>query len=238
MRSSVTAILPIKSQSERVPGKNLRDFSGKPLMCRVLDTLDKVDAVARVVVNTDSEKIAAIAEKFSKVLVHERPARLCGHTVPMNAIIAYALALLGPGHYLQTHATNPMLKAQTVCSAIQDYFAGIPVHDSLFSVIRHQSRFYSADMRPINHDPAVLLNTQDLPPVYEENSCLYLFSDTSFFAAGENRIGRRYQLYPMPIIESLDIDTEEDFRLAETAWKAFRAPCGCRSAKLNTEENH
>jgi CMP-N-acetylneuraminic acid synthetase len=221
---SIIALLPIKGESERVPGKNLRNFSGKPLLCRVLRTLQETDAVSRVVVNTDSARVTNCVRDFSKTVVHERPPRLCGHTVPMNDIIAYDLGLLGPGHYLQTHVTNPLLKSETITNAVAAYFDGLPSHDSLFSVVRRQSRFFDADMRPINHDPAVLLNTQDLPPVYEENSCLYIFSDKSFFANGKNRIGGKYQTYPMSHIESLDIDTEEDFRLAEIAWQAFREP--------------
>jgi CMP-N-acetylneuraminic acid synthetase len=221
---SVTALLPAKGASERVPGKNLRDFSGKSLLFRVLETLQETGVVERVAVNTDSGMVAEMVCGFSKVIVHERPSGLCGHSVPMNEIIAHDIGLLGPGHYLQTHVTNPLLKAETITDAVRTYFAGLPMYDSLFSVIRHQSRFFDADMRAINHNPSMLINTQDLPPIYEENSCLYIFSDASFFADGKNRISKRYQIYPMPKIESLDIDTEEDFRLAETAWQAFREP--------------
>jgi CMP-N-acetylneuraminic acid synthetase len=232
----ITALFPVKGASARVPGKNLRDFHGRPLLCRVLDTLHAAAFVDRIIVNTDSPELAEVAGAYRNVVVHERPAHLCGHDVSMNRILAHDIRLLGPGHYLQTHATNPLLTTATLADAVKTYFALLPQYDSLFSVVRHQKRFFSPDMRPLNHDSAVLLNTQDLPPIFEENSCLYIFSDTSFFAACENRIGKRYQLYPMSSIESLDIDTEEDFRLAETAWKAFREPCGCRSAKRNTEE--
>lgn len=193
-------------------------------MCRVLRTLQGTEVIDKVVVNTDSGMIAEIADGFSKAIVHKRPTCLCGHNVPMNKIIAHDISLLGSGHYLQTHATNPLLKSETITDAVRTYFAGLPTHDSLFSVIRHQSRFFDADMRAINHNPAHLLNTQDLAPIYEENSCLYIFSNASFFANGKNRIGGRHQIFPMSKIESLDIDTEEDFRLAEVAWQAFGEP--------------
>jgi CMP-N-acetylneuraminic acid synthetase len=212
----------MKGESERVPGKNLRDFCGEPLLCRVLDTLQHHNGVSRIVVNTDGERIARLASEFAKVVIHERPPTLRGHDVPMNAVLAHDLQLLGEGHYLQTHVTNPMLTGATVTEAIDRYFASLPEHDSLFSVITHQSRFFDSEQRALNHDPAVLLNTQDLAPLYEENSCLYLFSHASFFGNQMNRIGRRHALYAMSKLESIDIDTEEDFRLAELAWKAFR----------------
>jgi CMP-N-acetylneuraminic acid synthetase len=223
-QQQITALVPIKGSSERVPGKNLRTFCGEPLLRRVLRSLQGAQVVGRMIVNTDSDEVADIAGEYPKVVIHKRPPHLCGHTVPMNKIIAYDLEMLGPGHYLQTHATNPLLRPETIVDAVRTYYASLATHDSLFSVIKHQSRFFDANMRPINHAPAVLRNTQDLPPVYEENSCLYIFSDASFFANGENRIGRRYKTYPMSKIESLDIDTEEDFRLAEVAWETFREP--------------
>ena len=218
----ICALVPMKGESERVPGKNMRDFCGRPLLCRVLHVLQQHDGVSRIVVNTDSEHIARLASEFAKVVIHERPAALRGHTVPMNAVLAHDLQLLGEGHYLQTHVTNPLLTGATITETIGRYFSLLPEYDSLFSVISHRSRFFDAEQRALNHDPAVLLNTQDLAPLYEENSCLYLFSHASFFGNQMNRVGRRYALYCMSKLESADIDTEEDFRLAELAWKAFR----------------
>jgi CMP-N-acetylneuraminic acid synthetase len=219
---SLTALVPIKGDSERVPGKNVRDFCGRPLMCRVLEMLQQCVCVGRIVVNTDSGRVAETASAFGKATVHKRPAGLCGHTVSMNSVIAHDLSLLGEGHYLQTHVTSPLLTCATVRNAARRYFTALPVHDSLFSVISRQGRFFDADGRPINHDPAVLLNTQDLPPIYEENSCLYIFSRASFFAGGQNRVGVRPAMFPMLKTESQDIDTEDDFTLAEHIWRHTR----------------
>jgi CMP-N-acetylneuraminic acid synthetase len=217
--SCLTALVPIKGESERVPGKNLRDFCGKALMCRVLEMLQQCAHISRIAVNTDSPRIAETASAFGKVFIHERPAELCGHAVPMNSIIAHDLRLLGEGHYVQTHVTNPMLSEATLSEATRLYFASLCEYDSLFSVIRHQSRFFDAGRRAVNHDPAVLRNTQDLPPLYEENSCLYIFSHASFFTGGQNRIGVRPTMFTMLKTESQDIDTEDDFTLAEHIWR-------------------
>ncbi len=219
--TSISALVPIKGSSERVHGKNTRNFCGQPLLCRVLATLQLTACISSIVVNTDSSTVEKLARQYDKVVIHERPQHLCGHTISMNSIIAYDLQLLGEGHYLQTHVTNPMLRAGTVANAISSYMYGLDNYDSLFSVLSYQSRFYKTDFTPLNHDPAVLLNTQDLAPLYEENSCLYVFSAASFFQNGHNRIGKAPYLFPMSRLESLDIDTEDDFRLAEVAWQAF-----------------
>jgi CMP-N-acetylneuraminic acid synthetase len=218
---SLTALVPIKGESERVPGKNLRDFCGRPLLCRVLAMLQQTGCIERIVVNTDSDAVAELAAEFGKTRIHKRPSSLRGHNISMNRILAHDLELLGEGHYLQTHVTNPLLTSRTVNDAVEIYFSSLSSYDSLFSVRRHQSRFFAADQRPLNHDLAVLLNTQDLPPLYEENSCLYIFSHASFFGNNRNRIGKHFLLYPMGKIESLDIDTEDDFRLAQIAYSAY-----------------
>jgi CMP-N-acetylneuraminic acid synthetase len=217
----LTALVPIKGESERVPGKNLRDFCGRPLLCRVLAMLQQTGCIERIVVNTDSDAVAELVAEFGKTCIHKRPSSLRGHNVSMNRILAHDLELLGEGHYLQTHVTNPLLTGRTVNDAVEIYFSSLSSYDSLFSVLRHQSRFFAADQRPLNHDLAVLLNTQDLPPLYEENSCLYIFSYDSFFENNMNRIGKHFLLYPMSKMESLDIDTEDDFHLAQLAYRIY-----------------
>ena len=221
---TVTALIPIKGASERVPGKNLRSFCGQPLLYKVLEMLQQSPCVKQIVVNTDSDVVASLSSQWSKTVIHERPAALCGHHIPMNNIIAHDIGLLGDGHYLQTHVTNPLLRKETVADAVARYFSSLNKHDSLFSVREMQTRFWRADGTPLNHDPSRLINTQDLEPIYEENSCVYIFSAESFKKAGNNRIGHHPLLYPIAQCESFDIDTEDDFHIAELAWKAFREP--------------
>jgi CMP-N-acetylneuraminic acid synthetase len=155
------------------------------------------------------------------VRVIDRPAAICGDFVSMNTIIGHDLSQLPEHqHFLQTHATNPLLTQDTLEKAIQAYFDALEAgYDSLFSVTRWQTRLYWADGRAINHNPAELLRTQDLPPVFEENSNFYLFSRASFLAAGDQRIGRNPRLFPVNRLEAFDIDEPEDFLLAEMYYR-------------------
>ncbi|MDA0990777.1 MAG: acylneuraminate cytidylyltransferase family protein, partial [Verrucomicrobia bacterium] len=116
--------------------------------------------------------------------------------------------------YLQTHATNPLLKSETLAQGLKLFVDGEETYDSLLAVNRFQSRFYTSDGEPVNHDPENLIPTQDLEPVYEENSCLYVFTKESF-AKKNRRIGLNPRMFPTPKIESIDIDDEFTFRLAE-----------------------
>ncbi|NBD33148.1 MAG: acylneuraminate cytidylyltransferase family protein, partial [Cyanobacteria bacterium] len=97
-------------------------------------------------------------------------------------------------------------------------FLAHPEHDSLFSVTKLQTRLYDEGGNAINHDPDVLLRTQDLPPVYEENSNLYLFS-AKVLQERKNRIGKKPLLFEIERDEAWDIDEEIDFRIAEFLYR-------------------
>lgn len=210
----VTALVPMKAHSERVPNKNVRPFCGKPLYQHIIHTLDKTYAVDEIVINTDSEVIAQGAPTLSrKVHTVERPEELRGDFVSMNRILEYDLSQLETDIVLQTHSTNPLLRSETIGKALKG-FVEDEEHDSLFSVNAYQSRFYDREGNAINHNPDELLRTQDLPFLYEENSCIYVFTRESF-GLRMRRIGENPLLYPTPWIESIDIDNEYMFRLAE-----------------------
>ncbi len=211
----VVALVPMKAHSERVANKNVRLFAGRPLYEHILETLEQTPAVDRVIVDTDSDTIAQNApESFSKVAVLVRPVELRGDHMSMNNVIAHDVDQVPGDIYVQTHATNPLLSSDTIGAALER-FVGSHEHDSLFSVNSYYSRFYHLDGRPINHDPQKLIRTQDLPPVFEENSCIFVFTKRSFAGAGNKRIGRRPLMFDMNRIESIDIDDECTFNLAE-----------------------
>ena len=216
----IIALLPMKGYSERVPNKNMRLFNGRPLYHCVADVLEACQFVSSFVINTDSQVISEDAAKhYSKVRIIKRPQELCGDFVPMNEIIQYDMAASDGEHFVQTHSTNPLLTPETLGRAAEEYFNALATFDSLFSVTRLQTRLYWASGDPVNHNPGELIRTQDLPPVFEENSNIYLFSKTSFKSAGNKRIGLKPKMFEISKMEAIDIDEEEDFKLAETLFR-------------------
>jgi CMP-N-acetylneuraminic acid synthetase len=215
IQPTIVALVPMRHHSVRVPGKNYRLLAGKPLFHHILNALLQTEEISRVVVDTDSPVLMeGIARDFPQVILLERPAHLTADTVPMNEILMYDTEQVQADYYLQTHSTNPLLRPQTISKAIQTFLSHYPAYDSLFSVTRLQSRLWDGLARPINHNPAILLRTQDLPPVYEENSCIYIFTRQTL-AQRRNRIGERPYLFEMDPLEARDIDEEFDFILAD-----------------------
>lgn len=211
---NVVAFVPMRHDSERVPGKNYRPFAGRPLFHHIVGALLDCPEVVRIVIDTDSPTVAdQCAAHFPSVRVIDRPRRLRGGDVPMTEVLRHAAAAVDSPWYLQTHATSPLLRAATISAGLRTLENSLDRHDSLMSVTRLQTRLYDAGGRPLNHDPGVLLRTQDLPPVFEENSGLYVFTREQI--ADGRRFGARPLLFEIDPIEAVDIDEESDFTLAE-----------------------
>lgn len=208
------AFLIIKAHSQRVPDKNFRPLAGRALFRWIVDALLATPAVSQVVINTDCRarlQDAGLPDDDRLALLDRRPS-LCGDDVTASRLIEGSLQHLGTGSILMTHATSPFLRPQTLSRAIERFESSTA--DSLFGVTRHQARFWRTDGRALNHDPAELVPTQQLQPWFEENSSLYLFTAASFRSTGA-RIGATPELFETPRLEAIDIDTEDDWVLAE-----------------------
>ena len=211
----LVALAPMRHHSQRVPGKNYRMLAGKPLFHHILETLLAVPEIAEVVVDTDSTPVMnGLRQHFPQVQIIPRPAHLQADVVPMNDILIYDTEQVQADFYLQTHSTNPLLKPQTVSHAIKSLLTNYPEYDSLFSVTRLQTRLYDQNGHAINHDPTVLIQTQDLPPVYEENSCLYIFTRENLMRR-HHRIGDKPLMFEIDADEAWDIDEELDFAITD-----------------------
>ncbi len=187
--SKIAALVPMRHHSQRVPGKNYRLLAGKPLFHHIIGTLLACPLIDEVVVDTDSQPVMqSLREVFPQVKLLERPEFLRSDTIPMNEILAYDTSQVEADFYLQTHSTNPLLSSESIQRALQTFLSSYPMYDLLFSVTRLQTRLWDQLGRAINHNPAILLQTQDLPPVYEENSCMYLFTRQTLLSR-RNRLG-------------------------------------------------
>ena len=206
----------MRHHSQRVPGKNYRPLAGKPLFHHILHTLQTCPEISQIVVDTDSPDILEGAkEHFPDVILLERPEHLRADTIAMNEVLLYDTSQVKADFYLQTHSTNPLLRSETVSRGIRMLLENCPAYDSLFSVTRWQTRLWDQLSRPINHNPNILLQTQDLPPVYQENSCMYIFTRENL-ERRRNRLGERPLMFEIDTSESWDIDEEIDFLVADT----------------------
>jgi len=124
------ALVPMRHNSQRVPGKNYRDIAGKPLYQHIIETLFAVPEIHEIVVDTDSDPImTGLREKFPQVKIINRPEHLRADDIPMNEVLIHDTEQYPADFYLQTHSTNPLLKAKTISWAIQAFNENYPKKD-------------------------------------------------------------------------------------------------------------
>ena len=211
----IAALVPMRHHSQRVKGKNYRNLAGKPLYYHILTTLQQCKEISEIVVDTDSQVVMdGLRKDFPEVRILVRPEDLRAVDTPMNEVLLYDTQQVEADFYLQTHSTSPLINSTTISTAIETIQEKYPAYDSLFSVTRRQIRFWDELGRAINHNPAVLLQTQDLPPVFEENSCIYIFTRQTL-EMQRNRIGLRPFLFEINADEAWDIDEEIDFMIVD-----------------------
>lgn len=214
----IVALLPIKAYSERIESKNFRLFNEKPLFRWVLDSLFEVENIEQVVINTDAVEILdnKSLRTDDRVVIRARSPELCGDSININKVLADDISNIPAELYVMTHVTNPLLRSDTIKIMLNEFEKEKKKKniDSLFTVNKFQSRFYNSEVEPINHDPAFLMRTQDMQPLFEENSMFYIFTSDSFKKTG-SRIGEAPMMYETPSISSFDIDTPDDWSICE-----------------------
>ena len=218
-QSGVIALLPFKLESVRVPNKNFRSVQGVKLYEIMLNKLLSIKVISKIVINTDAaQKIDPKYFEVDRIVIRDRNKELLGNDTSMNLVIEsdvlYCDQNFEEDIFLMTHVTNPLLEVSTIREALDLYLKNRVVNDSLFSVNQFYSRFYDNSLSPVNHNPKVLMKTQDLKPLYEENSCFYIFSRESFLSE-KHRIGKNPNIYVLDKIEALDIDDESDWAQLE-----------------------
>ena len=196
-------------------------MNGNPLFTYIIHTLLASDNIDQIVIDTNSDIIKSDVPKIfekhmDRIIIYDRPEHLWPGDTATNDLLTNVIEdlKLDADLYLQTHVTNPLLKTKTIDDAINKYKQNEKDYECLFSVKTLHTRFYNKDGQDMNHNRFKLIPTQDLDPIYEENSCIYLFTK-EVLDKYKARIGKNALLFPMSDIESQDIDWEEDFVITE-----------------------
>ena len=228
----LTLFLPCRRGSERVRDKNTRPFAGHPggLLGVKLDQLEALTTLGagdRIVLDTNDPVVLAAGQArlatwrgAAELVVRARPDALGQATTTTDALIAYALETNPSDDLAWTHVTSPLVDQAIYDRAILAYRARDPaVHDSLATTTPHQT-FLWTEAGPLNYTTEVVRwpRTQDLTPVHELNSALFIVPH-ALGLARQDRLGARPLLFPLGKLASVDVDWEEDFALAEQLFR-------------------
>lgn len=205
----VVAIIPIKLENERLPGKNLLLLGGKPLLRHILDTLNAVKEIDKIYVYCSNKLIQNYLP--SNILFLERDAQLDLPTSNFTEIFHSFSQQIQADTYVYAHATAPFLTSETISECI--HAVNHLSYDSAFTAIKIQD-FLWQDGVSLNFDSTQVPRSQDLPIVYRETSGVYVF-ETRVFSKYKTRVGKTPYIKEVCYQEAIDINELNDFILAE-----------------------
>jgi N-acylneuraminate cytidylyltransferase len=217
---SVIAIIPARSGSKRVPGKNLLPLAGEPLLVHTIRHALRSDTVDEVLVSTEDEKIAAVAEAAGAHVI-ARPASLGSDEASSESALKHALETRAkrggaePELVVFLQCTSPVRRPDDIDHAIAHIRAAKA--DSLFSATENKRFVWSAgdgNPHPLNYDYKKRKREQDFEKQYQENGSIYIFKPW-VLAKENNRLGGKIVVYEMDYWSSFQIDSPEDVELCE-----------------------
>lgn len=205
----ITAVMPIKLNNERLPGKNTKLLGNKPLIQYQLEILKNIKDINDTYVFCSSDKI----KKYLPANIHylKRDPILDYPTSNFTQIFSSFMGKIDSDIYVYAHATAPFVTSSTIIECINAVISG--KYDSAFCAVKIQDYLW-IDGKPLNFDASNLPRSQDLKPIYRETSGVYVFKKEVFLKS-KRRVGDNPYIKEVSFKESIDINTEDDFRLAE-----------------------
>lgn len=205
----ITAIMPIKLKNERCPGKNTKMLGSKPLLQYELDSLKATQMCDSIHVYCSNEDVVPFLP--DGVAFTKRPEFLDLPTSNFTQIFTSFMETVDSDIYVYAHATAPFISVETMKQCIHAVASG--EYDSAFCAVMLQDYLWK-NGEPLNFDAANVPRTQDLEPIYQETSGVYVFTK-EVFQKYKRRIGKKPFIKEVSFKESIDIDNPSDFDLAE-----------------------
>ena len=228
MNKDVSIFLPTRAGSERIANKNTRNFAGVEggLLAIKLEQLLSLFKVKEVVLSTNDQGSIKVAQNFlsnPKLKLIQRPDHLAQSRTNLTDLVDYVPTICSSEHILWTHVTSPLVNAEDYETAINLYFEKIAKnYDSLMSVKEIQNYVWSEKENKVlnkkDGDFKKWPRTQDLEKIFEVNSAIFMASKT-VYKEEEDRVGVKPYLLTHNSLQSVDVDWEEDFKIAEQLYK-------------------
>lgn len=210
------AIVPIKMNNERLPGKNTKCFdNGEPLITHVLKTIKNVKNIDEIYCFCSNEAIKEFLPKGVKYLKREEWLDLSSTSI--SEVLTSFANEVNSDIYVLVHATAPFIRAESISEGVEAVKSG--KYDSSLSVERLQE-FLWKDGKPFNYSLEKIPRTQDLEPMYCETSGFFVYT-RELIVKEHRRVGHNPFLVEVSKIEATDIDEPEDFEIANAIYNGI-----------------
>tara|TARA_B000000557_G_C20788105_1_gene449650 strand:+ start:709 stop:1359 length:651 start_codon:yes stop_codon:yes gene_type:complete len=209
----LTAIIPVRAGSQRVKNKNIKPFANTTLLDIKIETLKKVQGIDDIIVSSDSQEMLKIAKEHD-VNVHIRDEYFASNEVNNSDFMQNLSTIVDEGHIMYSPCTSPLLSSETITEIVSKY-----KNNNLRNIVTvtTQKHHMWLNGKPLNYDPSNAPNSQDLPDIYSINyGCCILSKDDLY---KHKNVVVEPTFHITNEIESIDIDTEFDFIIAEFVYR-------------------
>ena len=213
---NITAVITVRSGSQRVKNKNLKPFCEKSLLEYKIEVLKKVKKIDEIIINTDSDEAIQISKKYA-VNFKKREPYFASSECPNSEFWKNIAENTKSKFILFTHCTNPLIKKSTYERFIETFEKNQNIYDS-FNSVTDVKEFLFLNKKPINFDPSKSPNSQDLPNVIKLNFAINILTP-SLMAQKKSLIGDNPFFFNLDTEEGYDINTKLDFEFAEYLFK-------------------
>ena len=215
----ITAVIPIRTGSQRVKDKNLRPFGDTNLMELKIKALLQVPELSSIVVNTNSDEAIDIVKKRYEaegIKTHRREEYYASSQCSGSEFFRHLGEVTDTDIFVYCPCTSPFVKPKTISQCINRYLSSSG-YDCLATVSSVKD-FLWLNGKPMNYDPTHAPNSQDLPDVVALNFGVTVIKKEDLIR-NSNIIGKKPQFVVTNDIEAIDIDTPLDFYIAEQLYK-------------------
>jgi len=226
----ILGIIPARGGSKGIPGKNIKNFNGWPLIYWTIDPALKSGILSRIIVSTDDDEIAGVAKSFGAEVPFKRPTELSGDKSPTLLTVIHAVDYLHKNEnyypdFILLEPTFPGRKPQQIKEAIDLILA--TGADSVISLVEVPSKYNPAWQFEVTNSgrtkiitgtdfKKIITRRQDISKTYIRNGAIYLFRTDLLFGSEPSFYGKDIRAYIMDPVYNLDIDTMEDWFFAES----------------------
>ncbi len=213
-KGKLTAVIPVRAGSQRVKNKNTKPFADSNLLKIKLETLKKISMIDNIVVNSDSDEMLDIALSYG-VSTHKREEYYASSECDNSEFFKHIAETTDTDYIMCSHVTSPLISAETYFSCV-DKFMNSNI-ENLVTVCDVKHHMW-LDGKPLNYNPSESPNSQDLPDIVGLTYGISILGKDDMIKH-KNVVTDNPYFYRLDEIESIDIDTEYDFMVAEYVYK-------------------
>jgi CMP-N-acetylneuraminic acid synthetase len=213
------ALIAVRKGSQRIKNKNIKDFCGTSLLEIKVKQALRSKLIDKVVVSSDCDEMLSISKSLG-ALTHKREDYFCSSSVEMNEVYENLAKNIDCDHVVYLHVTSPLLTDRSLNECITRYKNRKEQYDSLATVETVKKYLWNKNV-PVNYDPNNHPRSQDLPRYDALNFAVNIISKENM-VKNRNIVGKKFIAFSLEEIESIDVDNQFDFEIAEYFYKKLR----------------